>query len=147
MAAVATPSSAATSPTRTDILNDCYSGVGKCTFTTTSVSNYVGVYRPVLPWIHNCSTSPQTYSRTIYGKPFSVTMQSRWAFQVYYAPVLQKATGYWTTHYDDPHWGHYFWKVTDTISRPLPNATDAERGLIDYDAHPMTPDESKVCRR
>ncbi|MEU9482045.1 hypothetical protein [Streptomyces sp. NPDC048191] len=143
---MATPSSAATSPTRADILRDCASGVGKCTFTTTSVSKYVGVYRAVLPWVHNCYASPQTYSRTIYGKPFSVTINSRWAFQVYYAPVLQKLTGYWTTHYDDPHWGHYFWTVTDTISRPLVNATDDERGVIGYDAHPMTLDESKVCR-
>lgn len=61
------------------------------------------------------------------------------------AQVMHQVSGMWQTHYDDPHWGHYYWFWKDTISSPAPNDTDGVKSAVVVKSRPMTADEKASC--
>ncbi|MEV6315343.1 hypothetical protein [Streptomyces sp. NPDC051776] len=65
VAATPLTASADEGPTREQILADCESGVGKCTFNEPVLGEaYLGDFRPVSDLLLNCTTSPATQSMT-----------------------------------------------------------------------------------
>ncbi|MGW1195484.1 hypothetical protein ACWD4B_06430 [Streptomyces sp. NPDC002536] len=61
------------------------------------------------------------------------------------AQVMHQVSGMWQTHYDNPHWGHYYWYWNDTISSPAPNDTDGVKSAVVVKSRPMTADEKASC--
>ncbi|WP_199739293.1 hypothetical protein [Streptomyces klenkii] len=61
------------------------------------------------------------------------------------AQVMHQVKGMWQTHYDDPHWGHYYWYWKDTVTSPAPNDTDGVKNAVVVKSRPMTDDEKKSC--
>ncbi|KAB1140676.1 hypothetical protein F7R91_35065 [Streptomyces luteolifulvus] len=65
VAATAAPAMAADEPTRAQLIADCDSGEGKCTFNEPQLGKaYLGSFHPVSDSLYNCSTSPATQSMT-----------------------------------------------------------------------------------
>ncbi|MEU8034461.1 hypothetical protein AB0C13_38835 [Streptomyces sp. NPDC049099] len=65
VAAVAVPASADDQPTRAQLMADCDSGEGKCTFNDPQLGQaYLGDFHRVSDSLYNCSTSPATQSMT-----------------------------------------------------------------------------------
>lgn len=66
IAAAAAPSAAAEEqPTRQELMADCGSGLGKCTFNSPELGEaYLGQFRQVSDSLFNCSTSDATQSMT-----------------------------------------------------------------------------------
>lgn len=61
VAAMALPASADSNPTRQQLMSDCSSGKGKCTFNEPVLGDaYLGDFRQVSDSLYNCSTSPAT---------------------------------------------------------------------------------------
>ncbi|MGW3149696.1 hypothetical protein ACWDG1_34555 [Streptomyces sp. NPDC001177] len=65
VAAIAAPASADDQPTRAQLIADCDSGAGKCTFNEPQLGEaYLGDFHRVSDSLYNCSTSPATQSMT-----------------------------------------------------------------------------------
>ncbi|MEV0181914.1 hypothetical protein AB0I54_21860 [Streptomyces sp. NPDC050625] len=65
VAAMAAPASADDQPTRAQLIADCDSGVGKCTFNEPQLGEaYLGDFHRVSDSLYNCSTSAATQSMT-----------------------------------------------------------------------------------
>lgn len=65
VAAIASPASADDQPTRAQLIADCDSGAGKCTFNEPQLGDaYLGDFHRVSDSLYNCSTSPATQSMT-----------------------------------------------------------------------------------
>ncbi|MBL1082258.1 hypothetical protein JK359_09720 [Streptomyces actinomycinicus] len=65
VAAMAAPASADDQPTRAQLMTDCASGEGKCTFNEPQLGKaYLGNFHRVSDSLYNCSTSPATQSMT-----------------------------------------------------------------------------------
>ncbi|MEV6841349.1 hypothetical protein AB0N17_44005 [Streptomyces sp. NPDC051133] len=65
VAAMASPATADDTPTAKQILADCASGVGKCTFNSPQLGKaYLGDFHRVSDTLYNCSASPATESMT-----------------------------------------------------------------------------------
>ncbi|MFJ9863833.1 hypothetical protein [Streptomyces sp. NPDC101165] len=65
VAAIASPASADDQPTRAQLIADCDSGQGKCTFNDPQLGDaYLGDFHRVSDSLYNCSTSPATQSMT-----------------------------------------------------------------------------------
>lgn len=65
VAAIAVPASADDQPTRAQLISDCDSGEGKCTFNEPQLGQaYLGGFHRVSDSLYNCSTSPATQSMT-----------------------------------------------------------------------------------
>ncbi|MCF3130216.1 MULTISPECIES: hypothetical protein [Streptomyces] len=65
VAAIAAPASADDQPTRAQLIADCDSGAGKCTFNEPQLGKaYLGDFHRVSDSLYNCSTSPATQSMT-----------------------------------------------------------------------------------
>lgn len=63
VAAMAVPAAAADEPTRDQLIADCASGEGKCTFNEPTLGKaYLGDFRQVSNSLYNCSTSDATQS-------------------------------------------------------------------------------------
>ncbi|MFF4403518.1 hypothetical protein [Streptomyces sp. NPDC001404] len=63
--AMALPAAADSSPTRKELIADCASGLGKCSFNDPVLGKaYLGDFRQVSDSLYNCSTSPATQSMT-----------------------------------------------------------------------------------
>ncbi|MCW7988571.1 hypothetical protein YWIDRAFT_00528 [Streptomyces sp. SceaMP-e96] len=63
VAAMAVPAAAADEPTREQLIADCASGEGKCTFNEPKLGKaYLGDFRQVSNSLYNCSTSDATQS-------------------------------------------------------------------------------------
>ncbi|MEU9480421.1 hypothetical protein [Streptomyces sp. NPDC048191] len=185
VAAVAAPATA--SPTRQDIVRDCNSGVGKCTFTPNIVGKVYKTPLTIVPgmaancsyelrkytksWTHKASTTSATgvtlgaqgadivksalpaKDRTAWttsvsrqeGYPF--LLRPGQAAYVVESQLMQAVHGTWKTHYDDPHWGHYFWSVNDTITHPVKEGTDGMHSTFDIRLHWMNESEQIACLR
>jgi hypothetical protein len=61
------------------------------------------------------------------------------------AQVMHQVSGTWQTHYDDRHWGHYYWFWKDTVTSPAPNGTDGVGNAIVVKSRPMTTAEKDSC--
>ncbi|MFF3322409.1 hypothetical protein [Streptomyces sp. NPDC002889] len=61
------------------------------------------------------------------------------------AQVMQKVTGTWQTHYDNPKWGHYYWFLQDTITGPAKNGTDGKKNAVVVKSRKMTAAEKRSC--
>ncbi|GAA0420836.1 hypothetical protein [Streptomyces luteireticuli] len=187
LGAAALPASAASEPTVKELMADCASGTGKCTFNDPQVDKaYLGNYHQVSDTLYNCSTSDATqglnwsdkvgssdtaeFSITTGGKiagivDLSVTAKygHTWTTEhsdggsmgmtikpgevgwISRAQVMRQVTGTWQTHYDDPHWGHYYWFWKDTITSPAPNDTDGVKSVVVMKTRPMTAEEKASC--
>lgn len=183
----ALPAAAADEPTEKQLMADCASGVGKCTFNNPEVKKaYLGNYHQVSDTLYNCSTSDATqslnwsdsvgstdsaeFSITSGGKiagivDLSVTAKYGHTWKTDHtdggsmgmtvkpgevgwisrAQVMHEVSGRWQTHYDDPHWGHYYWYWDDTISSPAPNDTDGVKSAVVVKSRPMTAEEKASC--
>ncbi|MGW2700050.1 hypothetical protein [Streptomyces sp. NPDC001340] len=65
VAAMAAPASADDQPTRAQLIADCDSGLGKCTFNEPQLGEaYLGDFHRVSDSLYNCSTSAATQSMT-----------------------------------------------------------------------------------
>ncbi|QHC22989.1 hypothetical protein [Streptomyces sp. GS7] len=65
VAAMALPAAADSGPTRKELIADCASGLGKCSFNDPVLGKaYLGDFRQVSDSLYNCSTSPATQSMT-----------------------------------------------------------------------------------
>ncbi|MGW0882680.1 hypothetical protein [Streptomyces sp. NPDC002671] len=65
VAGIAVPASADDQPTRTQLMADCDSGAGKCTFNEPQLGRvYLGAFHRVSDSLYNCSTSAATQSMT-----------------------------------------------------------------------------------
>lgn len=65
VAAIAAPASADDQPTRAQLIADCDSGAGKCTFNEPQLGEaYLGDFHRVSDSLYNCSTSAATQSMT-----------------------------------------------------------------------------------
>ncbi|GHF04807.1 hypothetical protein [Streptomyces morookaense] len=63
--AMALPAAADSGPTRKELIADCASGLGKCSFNDPVLGKaYLGDFRQVSDSLYNCSTSPATQSMT-----------------------------------------------------------------------------------
>ncbi|MGW1197537.1 hypothetical protein ACWD4B_17125 [Streptomyces sp. NPDC002536] len=63
--AMALPAAADSNPTRKELIADCASGLGKCSFNDPVLGKaYLGDFRQVSDSLYNCSTSPATQSMT-----------------------------------------------------------------------------------
>ncbi|MDG4536496.1 hypothetical protein [Streptomyces sp. AV19] len=187
LGAAALPASADSEPTTDQLMADCASGVGKCTFNDPQVGKaYLGNYHQVSNTLYNCSTSDATQglnwsdkvgstdsldvSITAGGKiagivDLSVTAKygHTWTTEhsdggsmgmtvkpgevgwISRAQVMREVDGRWQTHYDDPHWGHYYWFWDDTITSPAPNDTDGVKNTVIVKTRPMTAEEKASC--
>ncbi|WP_228772970.1 hypothetical protein [Streptomyces eurocidicus] len=185
--AAALPAAAADEPTEQQLMADCASGTGKCTFNNPVVDKaYLGNYHQVSDSLYNCSTSDATQglnwsdsvgssdtfevSVTAGGKiagivDTSVTAKYGHTWQVQHsdggslgmtvkpgevgwisrAQAMRQVSGRWQTHYDNPHWGHYYWFWDDTITSPAPNDTDGVKNAVVVKTRPMTADEKASC--
>ncbi|ARZ66515.1 hypothetical protein SMD11_0849 [Streptomyces albireticuli] len=185
--AAALPAAADSEPTEKELMADCASGVGKCTFNDPVVDKaYLGNYHQVSDTLYNCSTSDATQglnwsdsvgstdtfevSVTAGGKiagivDTSVTAKYGHSWQVNHtdggsmgmtvkpgevgwisrAQVMREVSGRWQTHYDNPHWSHYYWYWDDTITSPAPNDTDGVKNAVVVKTRPMTADEKASC--
>lgn len=175
-------------PTRQQLMADCASGTGKCTFNDPVVQkSYLGDYRQVSDTLYNCSSSPVTqgmsWSDTVgstdsldvsvtvggkiagivdasvtakYGHTWSTshteggslgtTVQPGEVGWISRAQVMHQVSGMWQTHYDNPHWGHYYWYWGDTVTSPAPNGTDGVNNAVVVRSRPMTADEQASCK-
>ncbi|WP_369355284.1 hypothetical protein [Streptomyces sp. cg2] len=178
---------ASSEPTVKQLMADCASGTGKCTFNDPVVkAAYLGNYHQVSNTLYNCSTSPATQSMdwsdsvgstdtvdasiTAGGKiagivDLSVTMKygHSWSTEhreggslgmtvrpgevgwISRAQAMRQVFGTWQTHYDDPHWGHYYWFWRDSITSPAPNGTDGVTNAVVVKTRAMTDQEKKSC--
>ncbi|MFK0296570.1 hypothetical protein ACIQU6_39715 [Streptomyces sp. NPDC090442] len=178
---------ASSEPTIKELMADCASGTGKCTFNDPVVKGaYLGDYHQVSNTLYNCSTSPATQSMdwsdsvgstdtletsiTAGGKisgivDLSVTAKygHTWSTEhreggslgmtvkpgevgwISRAQAMRQVYGTWQTHYDNPHWGHYYWYWHDTITSPAPNGTDGVTNAVVVKTRPMTDQEKKSC--
>ncbi|MFD9791579.1 hypothetical protein ACFWXK_11590 [Streptomyces sp. NPDC059070] len=183
----ALPAVAADEPTESELMADCASGVGKCTFNNPTIDRaYLGDYHQVSNTLYNCSTSPASQgmdwsdsvgssdslevSITAGGKiagivDLSVTAKygHSWTTEhrdggsigmivkpgevgwISRAQVMQQVSGRWQTHYDNQHWGHYYWYWDDTVTSPAPNGTDGIGNVVVVKTRPMTADEKASC--
>ncbi|MGW1895080.1 hypothetical protein ACWCP6_33295 [Streptomyces sp. NPDC002004] len=65
VATAALPAAADDGPTRDQLMADCSSGAGKCTFNSPELGKaYLGDFRQVSDSLYNCSSSPATQSMT-----------------------------------------------------------------------------------
>ncbi|MFG2194033.1 hypothetical protein [Streptomyces sp. NPDC048639] len=187
MAATPLPASADDGPTREQILADCESGEGKCTFNEPVFGEaFLGDFRPVSDQLYNCTTSAATQSMTwsdsvsstdsvgvsltvggtiakIINVSVTATYNHSWTDThtetsavnmtvqpgevgwISRAQVMQKVSGTWQTHYDDPKWDHYYWFVDDTITGPAANGTDGRKNAVVVKSRKMTASEKKTC--
>ncbi|MFI6106044.1 hypothetical protein [Streptomyces sp. NPDC051310] len=174
-------------PTRQELMADCASGLGKCTFNEPRIGEaYLGEFRQVSDSLYNCSTSDTTqtmswddtvgstdslgvsvtaggkiagmvdlsvtasYSHSwssTHSESSSLTMTVKpgevgWISR---AQVMQKVSGTWQTHYDDPKWGHYYWFWQDTITGPAKNGTDGRNNAVVVKSRKMTDAEKRSC--
>ncbi|MCE7049762.1 hypothetical protein [Streptomyces purpurascens] len=185
--ATAVPAAAEEQPTEEQIMADCASGEGKCSFNSPQLAQaYLGEPRQVSELLFNCTDSPasqsmswadtvgsshsvggsvtvgggiegiitasvtatynytwqssrtETSSFTVNVKPGEVGWISR-------AQVMQRISGTWQTHYDDPKWDHYYWFVPDVITGPAPNGTDGKHSAVVVKSRKMTAEEKKLC--
>ncbi|WP_405504144.1 hypothetical protein [Streptomyces purpurascens] len=185
--ATAVPAAAEEQPTEEQIMADCASGEGKCSFNSPQLGQaYLGEPRQVSELLFNCTDSPasqsmswadtvgsshsvggsvtvgggiegiitasvtatynytwqssrtETSSFTVNVKPGEVGWISR-------AQVMQRISGTWQTHYDDPKWDHYYWFVPDVITGPAPNGTDGKHSAVVVKSRKMTAEEKKLC--
>ncbi|GAA2148902.1 hypothetical protein GCM10009760_41500 [Kitasatospora kazusensis] len=187
MGIAAVPAAAADQPTTQQLMADCASGVGKCTFNDPVVRKaYLGNYRQVSHTLFNCSTSPAvqgmdwsdsvgssdtlevsvtvggkiagivdasvtaTYGHTweashSEGGSLSMTVQPGEVGWISRAQVMHQVSGTWQTHYDNPHWGHYYWYWKDTVTSPAPSGTDGVGNSVVVKSRPMTAAEKESC--
>ncbi|UNZ21224.1 hypothetical protein [Streptomyces sp. 891-h] len=187
VAAAAAPASAAEQPTREQLIADCDSGAGKCTFNDPKLGKaFLGNFHQVSDSLYNCSTSPATQSMTwsdtvgstdsagvsvtaggkiagIIDLSVTATYSHTWSSThsesssvnmtvqpgevgwISRAQVMQKVSGTWQTHYDDPKWGHYYWFVPDVITGPAPNGTDGKSNAVVVKTRKMTDKEKQSC--
>ncbi|MEU6083160.1 hypothetical protein [Streptomyces sp. NPDC047108] len=187
VAATPLPASADEGPTREQILADCESGEGKCSFNEPVLGEaYLGDFRPVSDSLYNCTSSDATQSMTwsdtvsstdsagatvtvggtiakLINVSVSATYNHTWTEThtetsavnmtvqpgevgwISRAQVMQKVSGTWQTHYDDPKWDHYYWFVDDTITGPAPNGTDGQKNAVVVKSRKMTASEKKSC--
>ncbi|MEU3189781.1 hypothetical protein ABZ686_03870 [Streptomyces sp. NPDC006992] len=187
VAAAAAPASAEEQPTRTQLIADCDSGAGKCTFNEPKLGEaYLGSFHQVSDSLYNCTTSPATQSMTwsdtvgstdsagvsvtaggkiagIIDLSVTATYSHTWSSThsesssvnmtvrpgevgwISRAQVMQKVSGTWQTHYDDPKWGHYYWFVPDVITGPAPNGTDGQSNAVVVKTRKMTDEEKQSC--
>ncbi|GAA2935756.1 hypothetical protein GCM10020221_34410 [Streptomyces thioluteus] len=191
LGAAALPASADSEPTLAELMADCASGVGKCTFNDPEVGKaYLGNYHQVSDTLYNCSTSDATQglnwsdkvgstdslevSITAGGKiagivdlsvtakyghswttehsdggSMGMTIKSGEVGWISRAQVMRPVTGMWQTHYNDPHWGHYYWYFPypdgDTVVSPAPNDTDGVKNAVVVKTRPMTDAEKASC--
>ncbi len=187
LGSAAFPAAAADEPTTDQLMADCASGTGKCTFNNPVVKKaYLGDYHQVSDTLYNCSTSPATqglsWSDSVgssdslevsitsggkiagivdlsvtakYGHTWStehsdggnlgMTVQPGEVGWISRAQVMHQVDGRWQTHYDNPHWGHYYWFWDDTITSPAPNDTDGVKSAVVVKTRPMTADEKASC--
>ncbi|MFF7635176.1 hypothetical protein ACFZB9_18775 [Kitasatospora sp. NPDC008050] len=181
------PAAADSGPTVDQLMADCASGTGKCTFNDPVVNSaYLGDYRQVSDTLYNCSASPATQglgwsdsvgssdsldvSVTVGGKiagiveasvtakyghtwttshtdsgSLGMTVQPGEVGWISRAQVMQQVSGKWQTHYDNPHWGHYYWFWKDTITSPAPNGTEGVSNAVVIKSRPMTAAEKASC--
>ncbi|MFD9225942.1 hypothetical protein ACFWDI_39390 [Streptomyces sp. NPDC060064] len=176
-------------PSAQDLLNDCSSGVGKCTFNDPVIKEaYLSNFHQVSDTIYNCSATrdstqskawadmtgsmdqvgvtitekvelleiveisvQQSYSHTWINQhtetgTTTLTVGPGEVGWINRAQVMQKVTGTWQTHYDDPHWGHYFWEVTGAaVISPAANGTDGKHNTVVTKTRPMTTSEKLSC--
>ncbi len=184
----AVPAVAADGPTTQQLMSDCASGVGKCTFNDPVIQKaYLGNYRQVSHTLFNCSTSPATQgmdwsdsvgssdtldvSVTVGGKiagivdvsvtatyghtwetshseggSLGMTVQPGEVGWISRAQVMHQVSGTWQTHYDNQHWGHYYWYWKDTVTSPAPNGTDGVGNSVVIKSRPMTAAEKDSCK-
>jgi hypothetical protein len=187
MIAAAVPAVAEEQPTAEQIMADCASGEGKCTFNSPEIGRaYLGEPRQVSELLYNCTASPASQSMswadtvgsshsvggsvTVGGgvegiisasvtatynytwqssrtetSSFTVSVQPQEVGWISRAQVMQRITGTWQTHYDDPKWGHYYWFVPDVVTGPAPNGTDGEHNAVVVKSRKMTAEEKKLC--
>ncbi|MEU1938073.1 hypothetical protein ACH49O_30845 [Streptomyces coeruleorubidus] len=185
--ATAVPAAAEEQPTAEQIMADCASGEGKCTFNSPGIGRaYLGEPRQVSELLYNCTDSPASQSMSwadTVGSSHSVggsvtagggiegiitasvtaTYNYTWqsthtetsSFTVNVRPgevgwisraqVMQRITGTWQTHYDDPKWGHYYWFVPDVVTGPAPSGTDGKHSAVVVKSRKMTSEEKKLC--
>ncbi|MEU9480510.1 hypothetical protein [Streptomyces sp. NPDC048191] len=84
------------------------------------------------------TTHTETYSSTL-------PVPKGYKGWIDYADVVQHISGTWQTHYDDRHWGHYFWYVHDNITHPVTEGTDGQRRQIIPVIRPMTSADWRSC--
>ncbi|AZQ32871.1 hypothetical protein EJ357_04925 [Streptomyces cyaneochromogenes] len=187
MIATAVPAVAEDQPTTEQIMADCASGEGKCSFNSPEIGQaYLGTPRQVSELLFNCTASPASQSMswadtvgsshsvggsvTVGGgiegiitasvtatynytwqsshtetSSFTVNVQPGEVGWISRAQVMQRISGTWQTHYDDPKWGHYYWFVPDVITGPAPNGTDGKHSAVVVKSRKMTADEKKLC--
>ncbi len=187
VAAAAAPASAEEQPTRAQLIADCDSGAGKCTFNDPELGEaYLGSFHQVSDSLYNCTTSPATQSMTwsdtvgstdsagvsvtaggkiagIIDLSVTATYSHTWSSThsesssvnmtvkpgevgwISRAQVMQKVSGTWQTHYDDPKWGHYYWFVPDVVTGPAPNGTDGQSNAVVVKTRKMTDEEKQSC--
>ncbi|GAB2729449.1 hypothetical protein [Kitasatospora kifunensis] len=181
------PAAASSDPTVEQLMADCASGTGKCTFNDPVVDRaYLGDYRQVSDTLYNCSSSPASqglgWSDTVgssdsldvsvtaggkiagiveasvtakYGHTrttshsdsgsLGMTVQPGEVGWISRAQAMQQVSGKWQTHYDNPHWGHYYWFWKDTVTSPTANGTDGVSNAVVVKSRAMTPDEKASC--
>ncbi|MEN8651622.1 hypothetical protein ABCR94_13570 [Streptomyces sp. 21So2-11] len=187
VAATALPAAAEDQPTREQLIADCASGEGKCTFNSPEIGEaYLGESRQVSDLLYNCTTSPASQSMswadtvgsshsfgtsvTVGGgiegiitasvtatynytwqsshtetSAFTETVQPGEVGWISRAQLMQKISGTWQTHYDDPKWGHYYWFTDDVITGPATNGTDGKHSAVLVKSRKMTDAEKKSC--
>ncbi|MER5970198.1 hypothetical protein ABT112_10765 [Streptomyces sp. NPDC002055] len=184
---MALPASAADEPTRDQLMADCSSGKGKCSFNDPQLGEaYLGEFHKVSDALYNCTTSDAsqtmgwtdtvgstdsagvsvtaggniagiidlsvtaTYSHTwtnthAENSSLNMTVKPGEVGWISRAQVMQKVTGTWQTHYDDPQWGHYYWFVPDTVTGPAANGTDGKNNAVVVKSRKMTAAEKASC--
>ncbi|MFD0009212.1 hypothetical protein ACFVJ4_43755 [Streptomyces sp. NPDC127178] len=179
--------------TTAEIMADCESGLGKCTFGDAGwvpgtgddlqKVTYVGNWRRASGDGFNCTSSTQrqsiTWAQTTgttdtigvtikveagIGKIFKVAVETKYEHSwtderthgetvnidikpgyigwIERGQVMNRFTGRWRTHYNDPMRGHYYWATPyDTVTSP---AEEGENGIFSnvlWRERPMTRDE------
>ncbi|MFF8831926.1 hypothetical protein [Streptomyces sp. NPDC015131] len=183
----ALPAAAADEPSRPELMADCASGLGKCTFNEPKLGEaYLGAFHQVSDSLYNCSSSDASQGMTwtdtvgstdsagvsvtaggkiagIVDLSVTATYSHSWTSShaesssldmtvkpgevgwIARAQVMQKVSGTWQTHYDDPKWGHYYWFFPDTITGPAKSGTDGKSNAVVVRSRPMTAAEKASC--
>ncbi|MGW4759636.1 hypothetical protein [Streptomyces chartreusis] len=71
----------------------------------------------------------------------NVMVQSGEVGWVERAQVMQDVTGTLQTHYDEPHYGHYYWLLTKAVRAPASNGTDDTYNGVVAHSRVMTDEE------